>query len=180
MLRGNQYLSVALCVLLIGFVPFTAEARDSHESKSRRGHGDHDSRRDDDTTRHGNRESQFKRLVIFGDSLSDSGNYFIAFKEFTVRPFEPIASAPYLIGLLHFSNGKTWVERLARELGSPRSGRPSFAVPGFFTNYAVGRARARSEFSQFSRLELQVTDFLADFEGKAPPQPSVRGVDWRQ
>ena len=73
------------------------------------------------------------RLVVFGDSLSDPGNAFIATREFAVRPFEPIPDAPYLIGRLHFTNGPTCNEYLARGLGLFRGGRPALlrpALPG--------------------------------------------------
>jgi len=84
-----------------------------------------------------------KGLVIFGDSLSDPGNAFVLTGEVSVRPFELIPDAPYLIGGLHLSNGKTWVEQLAADYGLRRDARPAFLAPGFFSNYAVGAARAR-------------------------------------
>jgi len=144
-----------------------------------------DDNSDDSSDEDSNRETRFKRMVPFGDSLSDSGNYFIDTREFTVRPFDSIPTEPYLIGQLHFSNGKTWIERLATSRGSRRSGLPSLAVPKFFTNYAVGRARARSvpALSDFpskvdrfgfpepsDRFDFpeQVDRFLEDF-GRAPP-----------
>ena len=54
-------------------------------------------------------------VVVFGDSLSDPGNHFIAFGESARRPFEPVPSASYAIGGHHFSNGRTWIEQLALE-----------------------------------------------------------------
>ena len=83
------------------------------------------------------------RLFFFGDSLSDSGNHFIAFREISHRPFEPVPDAPYAVGGLHFSNGATWAEQLSWTLHSPKSGLPALLAGGEFTNYAVGRARAR-------------------------------------
>jgi outer membrane lipase/esterase len=116
-------------------------------------------------------ESVKQRMIVFGDSLSDSGNHFIAFKELSTRPFEPEPDAPYLIGGFHFSNGPTWAERLTTALGIPKSGAPALARPGHFTNYAVGRARARAEAPQFPHFDLatQVGRFLGDFGGQAPP-----------
>jgi phospholipase/lecithinase/hemolysin len=105
------------------------------------------------------------RLVVFGDSLSDPGNAFIATREFEVRPFEPIPDAPYLIGRLHFTNGPTWIEYLARGLGLFRGGRPALLRPGVYTNYAFGGARAR--LNGPSDLSGQVARFLADFDGVA-------------
>jgi phospholipase/lecithinase/hemolysin len=105
------------------------------------------------------------KFVVFGDSLSDPGNAYIATGEFEVRPYDPIPDAPYLIGRFHFSNGATWVEQLARESGLPRSGKPALQRPGIFTNYAFGRARARP-VGPFD-LGAQVDLFLTDFEGVA-------------
>ena len=111
-----------------------------------------------------------QRLVIFGDSLSDPGNYFIAFGQTSQPPFAPIPDAPYDRGGHHFTNGKTWAEQLARALDTPQSGGPALANPGEFTNYAVGRARARPNAPVFPAYDLssQVGLFLADFHGRAP------------
>lgn len=110
-------------------------------------------------------------LITFGDSLSDARNYFIENQTFTVRPFDEIPTEPYLIGGLHFTNGKTWIEQLAQSIGSFRSALPSLAVPGFATDYAVGRARARSYVivePNVSNLTEQVDSFLSDFDDRAP------------
>ncbi len=111
----------------------------------------------------------FTGLVIFGDSLSDPGNYFVAFKTLSRQPFDPIPVAPYAIGGHHFSNGATWAERLADDLHLPTAGAPALRTPGVFTNYAVGRARARAGAPVFSAYDLstQVGQFLADFGGRA-------------
>jgi phospholipase/lecithinase/hemolysin len=110
------------------------------------------------------------RLIFFGDSLSDSGNHFIEFHEVSRQPFEPIPDAPYLVGGLHFTNGATWAEQLARLLRSPLSGLPSSLAPRIFTNYAVGRARARPAAPVFPYFDLntQVGRFLYDFDFIAP------------
>jgi phospholipase/lecithinase/hemolysin len=113
---------------------------------------------------------QTERLVFFGDSLSDSGNHFISFKEISLRPFEPIPDAPYAVGGLHFSNGPTWAEQLARALDTPNSGFPALLGSRAFTNYAVGRARARPEAPVFPDFDLagQVDLFSGHFRGRAP------------
>lgn len=113
----------------------------------------------------------FSELVIFGDSLSDSGNHFIAFGTTARPPFEPIPDASYDIGGHHFSNGATWAERLAEALKVPTSGWPALRVPGVFTNYAVGRARARPDAPAFPFYDLgtQVNLFLSDSGGHASP-----------
>lgn len=118
--------------------------------------------------RDGDDARPFSRLVIFGDSLSDPGNVFVVTGEFEVRPFDLIPDRPYAIGRLHFSNGRTWVERLAATLRLRRSARPALLVPGLFSNYAFGAARARPESGQPFDLSAQINLFLSDFGGGAP------------
>lgn len=113
----------------------------------------------------------FTKIAFFGDSLSDAGNHFIAFGTTSQQPFAPIPEASYAIGGHHFSNGATWAEQLATDLHRPTSGEPALRVPGVFTNYAVGRARARPGAPVFSAFDLstQVGLFLSDFGGQASP-----------
>lgn len=112
-------------------------------------------------------EAPFDGVVTFGDSLSDSGNAFVATGDFSVRPFDPIPSAPYLIGGFRFSNGPVWIEWLTRDLGLRRSGRPALLLPRIYTNYAFGGARARP--ADPIDLATEVDLFLTDFGGDAPP-----------
>ncbi len=110
------------------------------------------------------------RLFFFGDSLSDAGNHFIAFHDLSLRPFAMVPDAPYAVGGLHFTNGATWAEQLAVALKTPKSGLPSLLASGAFTNYAVGRARARPLAPVFPYFDFaeQVTQFRADFPISAP------------
>lgn len=108
-------------------------------------------------------------LVVFGDSLSDTGNVFEATRTLSTPPFDLIPSAPYAVGGHHFSNGWTWVEQLALRLRSPHSAAPALRAPGIFTNYAFGGARARSDSGDPFDLGMQVNVFWADFGGQAPP-----------
>jgi phospholipase/lecithinase/hemolysin len=110
------------------------------------------------------------RFVVFGDSLSDPGNFFIEFGQVSKAPYEPVPSAPYDIHGHHFSNGPTWIEQLADELDTRESGRPALERPGVYTNYAMGRARARPNAPAFPAFDLstQVGLFLNDFGGQAP------------
>ena len=123
---------------------------------------------------------EVSRIFFFGDSLSDSGNHFIATHTSSRQPFSfdpPIAS--YDIGGHHFSDGATWAEQLATALKIPTSGSPSLRVPGVFTDYAVGRARAEANSPVFSQFDLttQVNEYLSDFAGE-PPQPTDLFVIW--
>lgn len=90
------------------------------------------------------------RLVIFGDSLSDTGNLFAN------ASFPP--SPPYDTG--RFSNGPLWVETLAVGLGF------TAATPSLFggTNYAWGGAETGYGMSSRNtpNIGVQISAFLAD------------------
>jgi outer membrane lipase/esterase len=108
----------------------------------------------------------FEQVVVFGDSLSDPGNVFVLTGQYVLRPFEPIPSAPYAIGGFHFTNGETWAESLSRALRSPSGTGPALRVPGFYTNYAFGGARARAGAPGASpNLAAQVGHYLGDAGG---------------
>ena len=96
------------------------------------------------------------RLVVFGDSLSDPGNFYALTGWTSTAPYELIPNAPYAIGANHFTNGETWVEQLADTLDTNAG--PAYAKPRY-TNYAVGGARARSV--GFMDLSTQVSSYLA-------------------
>ena len=109
------------------------------------------------------------RVFIFGDSLSDAGNIHALTGETAKAPYAPIPSAPYAIGGHHFSNGRTWAEKLAQSLNDTNGGKPSREKPGQYGNYAHGGARARVIAGSFvPSSSQQVDQFLADFHG-APP-----------
>jgi phospholipase/lecithinase/hemolysin len=111
---------------------------------------------------------RFDKIVVFGDSLSDPGNLFVLTGQYSVRPFAPIPSAPYLIGGFHFTNGPTWAEDTSRELHSPSGAGPALRVPHLYTNYAFGGARARTGAgSGAPDLAAQVGLYFADFSGAA-------------
>ncbi len=111
-----------------------------------------------------------RQLIFFGDSLSDPGNYFIAFGQVSTPPYVPEPTAPYAFGGHHFSNGPTWAEDVSWMFHMPTSGMPALRVPRLFTNYAVGRARARPDAPVFSAYDLttEVGLFLHDFHHDAP------------
>lgn len=121
--------------------------------------------------------ASFNEAIVFGDSSSDSGNYFALFGGVSKQPYETdnVPSDPYSIGGHHFTNGKTWVEQLTRKMRIPKSGKPSEVSPGRFRNYAVGRSRARAVLLEgvFSDVNLttQVDSFLADENDLAPSEP---------
>ena len=118
-------------------------------------------------------QGSFGRIVVFGTSLSDSGNAF-ALRGGTSTPpdyqLDPllVPGAPYALGGLHFSDGTTWVEQFARSRGLAGSVKPALrADDPNATNYAVGGARARDDGQNFN-LSQQVNAFLQQFGGVAP------------
>ena len=110
------------------------------------------------------------QFVVFGDSLSDPGNYFAAYHEVSQRPFAPIPDAPYAMGGRHYSNGATWIEQLGHDMHAGGSTGPALRHPGNATNFAVGRARARERAAAFPHFDLstQVGLFLGQTGNRAP------------
>ncbi|MHC4404712.1 MAG: SGNH/GDSL hydrolase family protein [Planctomycetota bacterium] len=95
-------------------------------------------------------------IVVFGDSLSDTGNVFAATTQNPMTdPYPP--SPPYFDG--RYSNGPVWVERLALEIGVPV---PSPSLMGGI-NYAFGDAETGSGLSpqEAPNLGMQIDTFLA-------------------
>lgn len=87
----------------------------------------------------------FSNLVVFGDSLSDTGNVFNA-TEGLIPP-----SPPYSSG--RFSNGDLIVDAVTEELELPES--ESFLEGG--SNYAFGGAQTGEGTSEFGLLDLPET-----------------------
>jgi outer membrane lipase/esterase len=109
--------------------------------------------------------SDYSRLIIFGDSLSDPGNAFALRGEQTVPPYDTldtllVPSAPYARGGHHLSNGETWIEQLGQDLKLKRSTGPAWRESGAFTNYAVGGARARDD-----GINVNLNDQVVAFTG---------------
>jgi phospholipase/lecithinase/hemolysin len=115
------------------------------------------------------REHDDIQVVVFGDSLSDPGNFYAIYHEASVRPFAPIPDAPYAIGGMHYSNGPTWIEQLGREFGAAISVGPAMRHKGG-SNFAVGRARARAGAASFPYYDLstQVGLFFDQSGNRAP------------
>ena len=110
--------------------------------------------------------SDYDRLVVFGDSLSDPGNAFVLTGMVLEPPYTAlIPDYPYARGGHHLSNGATWIERLARKMKLRKSAGPALRKPGKFSNYAVDRTRACPDSPSPSHLDLtsQVGMFLTQF-----------------
>lgn len=108
----------------------------------------------------------FNGVFIFGDSLSDAGNIYQLTGETSKAPYAVVPTRPYSIGGHHFSDGKTWAERLAQNLNDNTGGKASLQNPGKNGNYAFGGARARSgsgNSSPDSGMQMQM--YLGDYGG---------------
>jgi outer membrane lipase/esterase len=119
-------------------------------------------------------QAQFDRIVVFGTSLSDPGNYFALHPINNTPPYTALVDAltlvpdaAYAVGGHHLSNGATWIEQLARPLGLEGNVRGAFAGSGGATNYAVNGARAHNDGVNVD-LRDQVGKFTNDFAGVAP------------
>lgn len=71
--------------------------------------------------------SQFSKLIVFGDGLSDQGR----FGKLTQNRYPP--SPPFLEG--RWTNGLTWVEVMAQQLNLPLSAEDNLAQGGATTGY---------------------------------------------
>lgn len=133
----------------------------------------------------------FSRIVVFGDSLSDSGNLFALASFFGLdAPGEPannwsmntpeelltlVPGQAYISGRL--SNGPTWVELLGSALGLGPNVRPVFANPADLTrfNFAVAGATAGNTGSLPPQFNLagQVGSYLARLDAAAEPSGTL-------
>jgi phospholipase/lecithinase/hemolysin len=119
-------------------------------------------------------QTPYSGIVVFGTSLSDSGNAYTLRGGTNTPPdylLDPllVPSAPYAKGGHHFSNGATWVEQFARSRGLAGSVQPAFrSASGRATNFAVGGARAWSDGKNVN-LSDQVDAFLQSTGGTASP-----------
>lgn len=117
-------------------------------------------------------DTNYDRLVVFGDSLSDPGNAYVLTGMSLVPPYmDLIPEHPYARGGHHLSNGSTWIEQLAMQMNLAQSVGPALRAPGVFSNYAVDRTRACSDSPSPTYIDLsgQVSLFLDDF-GAAPAE----------
>jgi len=120
-------------------------------------------------------QPQYDGIVVFGTSLSDTGNAFALRggantpPDYVVDPLL-IPSAPYAKGGHHFTNGATWVEQYARSRGLAGTVQPAFrGSSAIATNYAVAAARAYDDGRNVN-LSAQVDAFLDATGGVASPR----------
>lgn len=98
-------------------------------------------------------QASFTNLVVFGDSLSDTGNIFSATGGF-------LPGAPYDSG--RFSNGPLYIDVLADHLGLSSSNSLSGG-----SNFAYGGARVIADGSSTPSLSQQYDTYIASSAGSA-------------
>ena len=88
-------------------------------------------------------EHGYSRIFVFGASLIDPGNRYADTGLVSTPPFlDPLGPAAYEIGGHRATNGRTWVEVMAQEMGLTKWAKPAYRNPGF-GNYAYDHARIR-------------------------------------
>jgi phospholipase/lecithinase/hemolysin len=110
--------------------------------------------------------TDYERLVVFGDSLSDPGNAYALLGMSLVPPYtDLVPEYPYARGGHHLSNGSTWIEQLATRIHPGNSAGPALREPRVFSNYATDRTRACPEGASHIDLSRQVVElFLGEYE----------------
>jgi phospholipase/lecithinase/hemolysin len=107
-------------------------------------------------------EHGYSRIFIFGASFMDSGNHFALTGETAHPPFELITFASYGVGGHRPTNGHTWVEVLAQEMGLTEWAKPAYRDPAY-GNYAFSFGRAREVANPIGKsLSTQVNDWIAN------------------
>jgi phospholipase/lecithinase/hemolysin len=108
----------------------------------------------------------FSNLYVFGDSLSDPGNTYFINGEINEAPWEAIPEEPY--ESRRFTNGKTWVDTLAKATRNYRGALPAYRRD-WFGNYAVAGARAQGVGAEKPSFGDQVLKYLGVTGGSADP-----------
>lgn len=104
-------------------------------------------------------EPSFREIIVFGDSLSDTGNLA------SLPGFGFLNNPPFDRG---FSNGPRAVEVLANSIGIDVDPSLHLVGPPVGTNFAVSGARARG--ADPISLLAQIGTFLSNNEGTAPSE----------
>lgn len=95
----------------------------------------------------------FSRIVVFGDSLSDTGNFY----RLTENQVPP---SPYFDG--RFSNGRLWIEYLAEDLGMQVLPKDNYAVAGATTGHDNSNNGLLG--LQYPGLQDQISEFLSSHQ----------------
>jgi len=89
-------------------------------------------------------EHGYSRIFIFGASFIDPGNRYADTGVYSIPPFlDPLGPVAYDVGGHRPTNGRTWVEIMAQEMGLTPWAKPAFRDP-VFGNYAYDHAFVRN------------------------------------
>lgn len=108
----------------------------------------------------------FSRIIVFGDSLSDTGNFY----QLTGDTLPP---APYYQG--RFSNGPLWIEYLATALGMQVFPGDNYAVAGATTGHDNSNDGILGQ--QFPGLQDEIGEFMAAHQAREA-DPDALYVVW--
>lgn len=119
-----------------------------------------------------------ERIVVFGDSLSDTGNKYAIRGLLNEAPYEGlnefgVPTDPYVTEEgTYFSNGPVWIEMVGVELRDFGSNRPASGPWPHALNYAWGGARAVAPLVDEGNQHLgaQVTAYLDDVGHEIDPE----------
>jgi len=91
----------------------------------------------------------YSRIFIFGASFIDPGNRYADTGLISSPPFiDPFAPVAYEVGGHRATNGRTWVEIMAQEMGLTKWAKPAYRDP-VFGNYAYDHAHVRDVSSPY-------------------------------
>lgn len=118
-----------------------------------------------------------ERLVVFGDSLSDTGNKHAQRGVVNEPPYDGlnefgVPADPYLTAEgIYFSNGPVWIEAVGSALDNFGGSRPADGRWPHARNYAWGGARAVAPVADDGNhhLDAQVTAYLQDVDHDVAP-----------
>lgn len=114
-------------------------------------------------------------FVIFGDSLSDTGNRFYDTGSMNTPPYAFVASENLIPSLAYatggptYTNGKVWVQHFVQSVGVPGVAQAALRSDGVAANYAYAGARASNAAplppNSNRNLGDQVDLYIADVAG---------------
>ena len=88
-------------------------------------------------------EHGYSRIFTFGASFIDPGNRYADTGVYSIPPFlDPLGPVAYDVGGHRPTNGRTWVEVMAQEMGLTTWAKPAYRDP-VFGNYAYDHAFVR-------------------------------------
>lgn len=103
-------------------------------------------------------EHGYSRIFIFGASFIDPGNRYADTGVYSIPPFlDPLGPVAYDVGGHRATNGRTWVEIMAQEMGLTKWAKPAYRDP-VFGNYAYDHAFVRDIYvwgpSVYDQIDL--------------------------